>query len=95
MPYYLLFFPLPAHEKTVAFVSHMGMFGFQESVYHRVPLVGIPIFSDQGDNAKRAVEKGLAVEISDKKSFKAQELKEKIETVIYDTRWVKDEVFLW
>ena len=67
-------------------MSHMGMFGFQESVFHRVPLVGIPIFSDQVDNAKRAFEKGLGIEISDKKSFKAKELREKIETVIYDTR---------
>ena len=69
----------------------MGMFGFQESVYHGVPLVGIPIFSDQGDNAKRLIEKELGLEISDKKSFKARELRDKVETVIYDTRYVGDE----
>ena len=72
----------------------MGMFGFQESVYHRVPLVGIPIFGDQVDNVKRAVEKGVGIEISDKQHFKAKELKEKIETVIYDERYVCIEVAL-
>ena len=62
----------------------MGMFGFQESVYHGVPLVAIPIFGDQIDNAKRAIEKGVGVELSSKRDFTAKELKEKIEEVIYN-----------
>ena len=47
--------------RTVLFVSHCGMNGVMESVYHRVPLLCMPIFADQPDNAARLVERGLGL----------------------------------
>ena len=61
------------------------MFGFQESVYHRVPLVAVPIFGDQVDNARRAVEKGVGVIVpGGKLSLNEDDLHHMIETVIYN-----------
>ena len=52
---------LLAHPKTALFVTHCGMTGILESVYHSVPMLALPIFGDQPDNAARLVERGLAL----------------------------------
>ena len=49
---------LLAHAKTRLFVSHGGNNGQMEAVRHGVPMVTIPIFSDQFYNAKRVVARG-------------------------------------
>ena len=49
------------HGATVLFVSHCGMNGVMESLYHKVPLLCMPIFADQPDNAARLVERGLGL----------------------------------
>ena len=54
---------LLAHPKTVLFVTHCGMTGILESVYHSVPMLALPIFGDQPDNAARLVERGLALRV--------------------------------
>ena len=36
-----------AHPKTMLFFTHCGMHGVMEAVYHRVPMVGMPVFVDQ------------------------------------------------
>ena len=46
------------------FVSHCGMTGILEAIYHRVPIVGIANFADQVDNAIKIQDKGLGVSIS-------------------------------
>ena len=52
-----------AHPKTVLFVTHCGMTGILEAVYHSVPMLALPIFGDQPDNAARLVERGLALKV--------------------------------
>ncbi|KAI8517924.1 UDP-glucuronosyltransferase 2A1 [Branchiostoma belcheri] len=54
---------LLAHPKTKAFVSHCGYNGVAEAMYHGVPLVGMPLFSDQHDNIARMVARGMAVSL--------------------------------
>ena len=54
---------LLAHSKTVVFVTHCGMTGVLEAVYHGVPMLALPIFGDQPDNAARLVERGLALRL--------------------------------
>ena len=68
----------------VAFVTHGGTFGVQESLYHGVPLVVIPIFLDQLDNAKLVQERQHGLMIAERKTFSAEELEDKIKTVIND-----------
>ena len=55
---------LTAHKKTLLFVSHCGMTGILEAIYHRVPIVGIANFADQVDNVVRVQDKGLGVAVS-------------------------------
>ena len=54
---------LLAHPATKVFVTHCGMTGVLESVYHGVPMLALPIFGDQPDNAARIVERGLGLRL--------------------------------
>lgn len=49
-----------AHKNVVLFLGHGGIFGTQEGVHWAVPMVFIPIYSDQFRNAKRCVDAGFA-----------------------------------
>lgn len=50
-----------AHPNVKAFISHGGLLGSTEAVYHGKPVVGIPIFGDQRLNIKRASQAGWAI----------------------------------
>ncbi|XP_040013123.1 UDP-glucuronosyltransferase 2A3-like isoform X2 [Xiphias gladius] len=52
---------LLGHPKTKLFVSHGGTNGIYESIYHGVPIVGIPFVFDQADNLSRVRAKGAAM----------------------------------
>ncbi|ELV13011.1 UDP-glucuronosyltransferase 2A3 [Tupaia chinensis] len=55
---------LLGHPKTKAFITHGGINGIYEAIYHGVPMVGIPLFSDQPDNIANMKAKGAAVEVN-------------------------------
>ncbi|XP_022607900.1 UDP-glucuronosyltransferase 2C1-like isoform X2 [Seriola dumerili] len=48
------------HPKTRAFVAHGGTNGMYESIYHGVPVVGLPLLFDQFDNLHRLKVRGAA-----------------------------------
>jgi len=50
-----------AHKKTLLFITHCGMHGVLEAIHYAVPMVGIPIFIDQGDVLRRMLDKEIAV----------------------------------
>ncbi|XP_044271533.1 UDP-glycosyltransferase UGT5-like isoform X2 [Tribolium madens] len=50
-----------AHANVKAFVTHGGLLSTMESIYRGVPLIGIPIFSDQKTNMEIAVSYGYAL----------------------------------
>ena len=62
------------------------MFGVQESVYHNVPVMVIPIFGDQFDNARRVEEKFLGKAIWNKFQINSQEIYQQILSVLQDPR---------
>ncbi|XP_069682305.1 UDP-glycosyltransferase UGT5-like isoform X1 [Periplaneta americana] len=51
----------PSHPNVRVFISHGGLMGTMEAVYHGVPMVAIPLFGDQFHNVKCSVQQGIAV----------------------------------
>ncbi|XP_029381734.1 UDP-glucuronosyltransferase 2B15-like isoform X2 [Echeneis naucrates] len=51
---------LLGHPKTRAFVAHGGTNGVYESIYHGVPVLGLPLLFDQFDNLHRLKMRGAA-----------------------------------
>jgi len=52
-----------AHPNIKAFITHGGLGGNTEAVYHGVPMIGIPLFADQKTNIENAVAAGYAIRI--------------------------------
>ena len=53
-----------AHPSTKIFITHCGMHGVLEAIHYSVPMVGMPVFIDQGDILTRMVEAGIAVGVT-------------------------------
>eukprot|EP00759_Apiculatamorpha_spiralis_P028479 PhF_6_TR31102/c0_g1_i1/m.45495/K00699/UGT; glucuronosyltransferase len=70
------------HPATKVFVTHCGDTSVLEAVTAALPLVGVPIFADQGDVCARVVDAGMGVAVSDKNTFTSQELRLKIDTIL-------------
>ncbi|KAJ1520421.1 hypothetical protein ONE63_003553 [Megalurothrips usitatus] len=49
-----------SHPKTVLFITHGGLMGTLEAVYAGVPMLGIPLVSDQGPNVELYKHRGIA-----------------------------------
>lgn len=71
------------HKNVRAFVTHGGLLSLQEAVYHNVPMVGLPLMSDQHLNVKQAVTLGLARELTFE-TLSADSIYEAITTVLED-----------
>eukprot|EP00092_Neocalanus_flemingeri_P026671 GFUD01028916.1.p1 GENE.GFUD01028916.1~~GFUD01028916.1.p1 ORF type:complete len:551 (-),score=119.39 GFUD01028916.1:114-1766(-) len=54
---------LLAHPNLRVFVTHGGLLSVQEALYHRTPLVGIPLGNDQKPNLLRAEKRGYAIRL--------------------------------
>ena len=66
-----------------AFISHGGLSSIHQSIYHAVPMVGIPVFGDQKDNFIRLNAKGMAV-LVDIRSLEERTIYEAVVEVIYN-----------
>eukprot|EP00058_Branchiostoma_floridae_P003053 XP_002588541.1 hypothetical protein BRAFLDRAFT_220703 [Branchiostoma floridae] len=55
---------LLGHPRTRAFITHAGIRGVYEALHHGVPMVCLPLFSDQPGNAARVVARGLGVKLN-------------------------------
>lgn len=53
-----------AHPKVKLFITHGGLLGTTEGLYHGVPMVGIPIYGDQELNLARAEHAGYGVKLA-------------------------------
>jgi glucuronosyltransferase len=45
------------------FITQCGLQSFQEAVYHGVPILGIPVFSDQKYNAKKIATEEIGLQL--------------------------------
>ena len=73
-----------AHAKTVAFFTQGGANSVAESVHHRVPMVVMPVWWDNGDNARFLREKGAAAVVE--KGASAEEIFDAVVRVMRDAR---------
>ena len=54
---------LLAHPNLKVFVTHGGLLSIQETLYHKVPIVGIPLGLDQKTNIMRAERNGFGIKL--------------------------------
>uniref|UniRef100_A0A8C4WQC5 UDP-glucuronosyltransferase n=1 Tax=Gopherus evgoodei TaxID=1825980 RepID=A0A8C4WQC5_9SAUR len=78
---------LLGHPIAHLLVTHGGLNSLMESIYHGVPVVGIPLFGDQHDNMVRVEAKnmGIALRID---QLKADKFTRPMKQVIEDKRYV-------
>ncbi|XP_053609831.1 UDP-glycosyltransferase UGT5-like [Plodia interpunctella] len=48
-----------SHPNVKVFISHGGLIGTQEAIFHGIPIIGIPIYADQFNNLLQAEEIGF------------------------------------
>lgn len=53
-----------AHPNTRAFITHGGLMGSLEALYHGVPMIGMPLFADQPRNVNVFVAKNMTLKLS-------------------------------
>ena len=51
------------HRNTRIFITHGGLMGTEEAIYHGIPMIGIPVFADQTKNVNILVHKNIAVKV--------------------------------
>ncbi|XP_066202352.1 UDP-glucuronosyltransferase 1A1-like isoform X2 [Saccopteryx leptura] len=74
---------LLGHPKTRAFITHSGSHGIYEGICNGVPMVMMPLFGDQMDNAKRMETRGAGVSLN-VLEMTSEDLVNALKTVIND-----------
>ncbi|KAM8789592.1 UDP-glucuronosyltransferase 1A3 isoform 6-T6 [Rhynchonycteris naso] len=74
---------LLGHPKTRAFITHSGSHGIYEGICNGVPMVMMPLFGDQMDNAKRMETRGAGVSLN-VLEMTSEDLANALKTVIND-----------
>ncbi|XP_027590763.2 UDP-glucuronosyltransferase 1-6-like isoform X6 [Pipra filicauda] len=74
---------LLAHPKTRAFITHGGSHGIYEGICNAVPMVLMPLFGDQMDNAKRVESRGAGLTLNILE-MTSQDISTALRTVIND-----------
>jgi glucuronosyltransferase len=74
---------LLGHPKVKAFVAHGGTNGIYEAIYHKVPIVGIPLLFDQFENILRLEVRGAAKGV-DVTKLTSQNFVETLQEVLHD-----------
>ncbi|EHA98624.1 UDP-glucuronosyltransferase 1-5 [Heterocephalus glaber] len=84
---------LLGHPKTRAFITHSGSHGIYEGICNGVPMVMMPLFGDQMDNAKRMETRGAGVTLN-VLEMTSDDLANALKKVIYDKSYKENIVRL-
>uniref|UniRef100_A0A8B9FHB6 UDP-glucuronosyltransferase n=1 Tax=Amazona collaria TaxID=241587 RepID=A0A8B9FHB6_9PSIT len=77
---------LLAHPKTRAFITHGGSHGIYEGICNAVPMVIMPLFGDQMDNAKRIESRGAGLTLN-VLEMTTEDLSAAVQAVINDKKY--------
>ncbi|XP_061235181.1 UDP-glucuronosyltransferase 1A9-like isoform X4 [Neopsephotus bourkii] len=77
---------LLAHPKTRAFITHGGSHGIYEGICNAVPMVLMPLFGDQMDNAKRIESRGAGLTLNILE-MTTQDISTALQAVINDKKY--------
>ncbi|XP_033228015.1 UDP-glucuronosyltransferase 2B31-like [Belonocnema kinseyi] len=78
--------PVLKHHNTKLFITHGGMLGIQEALYYKVPMIGIPIFSDQFRNVETLVSKNIGIRL-DYNKITLRSLDEALSAILNDPKY--------
>jgi 2-hydroxyacylsphingosine 1-beta-galactosyltransferase len=84
---------LLADDRVRLFISHGGLNGLMETIYHAKPVVIFPLISDQPANAAAVVSKGFAIRM-DIGDFTADSLLGNMEEILSNRRY-EENVRVW
>lgn len=78
-----------AHPNVKLFVTHGGLLGSTESLYHGKPMVGVPIYGDQRLNMARARNAGYGTSV-EYEHLSKESISEAIKTVLQDPSFTRN-----
>ena len=73
------------HPNVRLYITHGGLFGITEAIYHAVPILGFPIFADQESNVLYAVHDGIGESI-EWDELTEELLKQKLDMLLGDKK---------
>ncbi|CAH0395388.1 unnamed protein product [Bemisia tabaci] len=79
-----------AHPNVKLFITQGGLQSFQEAVHFGVPMVGIPLFVDQGCQVSKIVDAKIGVRLSPKDLHSFEKIKTAVESVLYDESYQRN-----
>ena len=82
----LFLYSFKGHPNARLFISHGGLIGLQEAIYHAVPVLGIPFGNDQRTNLAKAQREGYILKL-DWDQITENILYETIQTLINEPRY--------
>jgi hypothetical protein len=71
------------HNSTILFITHAGPSSANESLYHGVPMLALPIGGDQIQESMRLVSAGVALRLK-KNKFQAQDVYDAAKSIFQD-----------
>ncbi|XP_032786301.2 UDP-glycosyltransferase UGT5 [Daphnia magna] len=77
---------LLGHPKVRLFITHCGLLSKQEAIYHGVPFIALPVWSDQPINSQKAHDDGYAIRLY-WNNLTQEVLYEAIQLILTDPRY--------
>ncbi|RVE44553.1 hypothetical protein evm_010799 [Chilo suppressalis] len=75
-----------SHPNIKVFISHGGLIGTQEAIFHGVPIIGVPIYADQYNNLLQAQHLGFG-KILRFEDINEQSLRSKLVDVLFNVSY--------
>jgi len=71
------------HSNARVFVTHAGLLGFQEAIFHAIPMLMLPFGNDQKGNSAKARREGFGI-ILDWENLNEEKISNALDCLIKD-----------